>query len=75
MIVVVVVLSAVTMRKGLSRMRIQDPFGVDELVIFVGRSVVERVLFGTPMNAVGLEDPYGSGTSKMTVQFEEGVLT
>ena len=73
--IVVVVLSTVTIRKGLRGPRIHDPFGVDESVLFVGRSGVERVLFGIPMNAVGLEDSGGSGPSERPEQFEERVLT
>ena len=72
---VVVVLSTVTIRKGLCGPWIQDPFGIDESVLFVGRSGVERVLFGIPMNAVRLEDSGGPGSSERPEQFEEGVLT
>ena len=72
---VVVVLSAIAIRKGLSGTRVRDTFGVQEPVIFVGRWGVEPVLFGVAMDAVGQKDPSGSGTSGRRVQFEEGVLT
>ena len=73
--VVVVVLLAITIRKGLSCTRIEDMFEVHETVIFVGRSGVELVRLGVTLNAVGLEDPSGSLIGERTVHFEEGVLT
>ena len=72
--VVVVVLSAIAIRRGLSCTGIQDTFGIHEMGIFVGRSGIEHVLLGITMNAVGLEDPGGSGIGERTVHFEEGVL-
>ena len=74
-IVLVILLSTIAIWKGLSRTRIQDTFGVDETVIFMGRSGIECVRLGVTINAVGLVDPSGSVTGERAVQFEEGVFT
>ena len=50
------ILGAVTIRERVERARIEDPFVVDQFVVFGTRSGAELILFGSPVHAVGLYD-------------------
>ena len=50
------ILGAVTIRERVERARIEDPFVVDQFVVFGTGSGAELVLFGIPVHAVGLDD-------------------
>ena len=50
------ILGAVTIRERVERVRIEDPFVVDQFVVFGTGSGAELVLFGIPVHAVGLDD-------------------
>ena len=50
------ILGAVTIRERVERARIEDPFVVDQFVVFGTGSGAELVLLGIPVHAVGLHD-------------------
>ena len=50
------IVGAVTIRERVERVRIEDPFVVDQFVVFGTGSGAELVLFGIPVHAVGLDD-------------------
>ena len=47
---------AVTIRERVERARIEDPFVVDEFVVFGTGSGAELVPLGIPVHAMGLDD-------------------
>ena len=48
------ILGSVSIRERVERARIEDRFVVDEFVVFGTGSGAELVMFGIPVNAVGL---------------------
>ena len=50
------ILGAVTIRERVERARIEDPFIVDQFVVFGTGLGAELILFGIPVHAVGVDD-------------------
>ena len=50
------ILGAVTIRERVEGARIEDPFVLDQFVVFCTGSGAELVLFGIPVHAVSLDD-------------------
>ena len=50
------ILGAVTIRERVECVRIEDPFVVDQFVVFGTGSCTELVLLGIPVHTVGLDD-------------------
>ena len=48
------ILGAVFIRERVERARLEDPFGVDEFVVFGTGSGAELVMFGISVHTVGL---------------------
>ena len=60
---ILMILGAVTIRERVKRTRIEDPFVVDEFVVFGMGSGAELVMFGIPVHAVDLDDGVTRGWS------------
>ena len=48
------ILGAVTIRERVERVRIEDPFVVDQFIVFGTGSGAELILFGIPVHAKGV---------------------
>ena len=64
----------VTIRERVERAGIEDPFVVNELVIFGTGSGAELIVFCVPMNAVGLSDGGDPRLVLRIQEFVQGVL-
>ena len=69
------ILGAVTIRERVERVRIEDPFVVDQFVVFGTRSGAELILFGIPVHAVGLDDGGDTWLGLRRPEFIQGVLS
>ena len=68
------ILCAVTIRERVERARIEDPFVVDDFVVFGRGSGAELVMLGIPVNAVGLDDGSDARLVLRRQEFVQGVL-
>ncbi|XP_044172206.1 uncharacterized protein LOC114972190 [Acropora millepora] len=68
------ILGAVTIRERVERVRIEDPFVVDQFVVFGTGSGAELILFGIPVHAVGLDDGGDTRLGLRPPEFIQGVL-
>ena len=68
------ILGAVTIRERVERERIEDPFVVDQFVVFGTGSGAELVLLGIPVHAVGLDDGGDTRLGLRCPEFIQGVL-
>ena len=64
------ILGAVTIGERVERARIEDPFVVDQFVVFGTGSSDELVMLGTPVDAVGLDD---GGEARLVLRRQEFV--
>ena len=69
------ILGAVTIRELVERVRIEDPFVVDEFLVFGTGSGAELVMFGIPVHAVGLDDGGDTRLGLRRPEFIQGVLS
>ena len=69
------ILGAVTIRERVERVRIEDPFVVDQFVVFGTRAGAELILFGFPVHAVGLDDGGDTWSGLRCPEFIQGVLS
>ena len=69
------ILGALTIRERVERVRIEDPFVVDQFVVFGTRSGAELILFGIPVHAVGLDDGGDTWLGLRRPEFIQGVLS
>ncbi|XP_044165623.1 uncharacterized protein LOC122949621 [Acropora millepora] len=68
------ILGAVTIRERVERVRIEDPFVVDQFVVFGTGPGAELILFGIPVHAVGLDDGGDTRLGLRPPEFIQGVL-
>ena len=68
------ILGSVSIRERVERARIEDRFVVDEFVVFGTGSGAELVMFGIPVNAVGLDDGDDARLVLRRQEFVQGVL-
>ena len=69
------ILGAVTIRERIERVKIEDPFIVDQFVVFGPGSGAELILFGIPVHAVGLDDGGDTWLGLRCPEFIQGVLS
>ena len=69
------ILGAVTIREPVECVRIEDPFVVDQFVVFGTRSGAELILFGIPVHAMGLDDGGDTRFGLRRPGFIQGVLS
>ena len=69
------ILGAVTIRERVERVRIEDPFVVDQFVVFSTGSGAELILFGITVHAVGLDDGGDTWLGLRCPEFIQGVLS
>ena len=69
------ILGAVTIRERVERVRIEDPFVVDQFVVFGTRSGAELILFGIPVHALGLDDGGDTWLGLRCPEFIQGALS
>ena len=69
------ILGAVTIRERVERVRIEDPFIVDQFVVFGTGLGAELILFGIPVHAVGLDDGGDTWLGLRRPEFIQGVLS
>ena len=71
---ILMILGAATIRERVERARIEDPFLVDEFVVFGTGPGAELVVFGIPVNAVGLDDGGDTWLVLRRQELVQGVL-
>ena len=69
------ILGAVTIRERVERVRIEDPFVVDEFVVFGTGAGAELVMFGNPVHTVGLDDGGDTWLGLRRPEFIQDVLS
>ena len=68
------ILGAVTIRERVERARIEDPFVVDQFVVFGTGPGAELIMFGIPVHAVGLDDGGDTWLGLRRPEFVQRVL-
>ena len=68
------ILGAVTIRERVERARIEDPFVVDQFVVFGTGSGAELIMFGIPVHAVCLDEGGDTRLVLRCPEFVQGVL-
>ena len=68
------ILGAVTIRERVERARIEDPFIVDQFVVFGTGLGAELILFGIPVHAVGVDDGGNARLGLRCPEFIQRVL-